>query len=87
MNDDEPNTFLLDNDPAKLRPYSKRMIDEDPEAVTLPRAFVPSPPGLYSDQSEPGMLRFSVGRTLNWDGLLHDGVALPSGRSYQDGYR
>jgi hypothetical protein len=42
MNDDEPNTFLLDNDPAKLRPYSKRMIDEDPEAVTLPRAFVPS---------------------------------------------
>jgi hypothetical protein len=32
------------------------------------------------------MLRFSVGRTLNWDGWLHDGAALPSGRSYQDGY-
>jgi hypothetical protein len=38
MNDDEPNTFLLDNDPAKLLPFSKRIIAEDPDVVILPNA-------------------------------------------------
>ena len=36
--DDELNTFLLDNDPANLLPYSKQMLPEDPEAERLPRA-------------------------------------------------
>jgi hypothetical protein len=35
MTDDEPNTFLLDHDPANLLPYSKRLAPEDPEAVNL----------------------------------------------------
>jgi hypothetical protein len=39
MNDDEElNTFLLDNDPAKLLSHSKQLLPEDPEAVLLPRA-------------------------------------------------
>lgn len=50
--DDEPNTFLLDHDPAKLLPYSKRLIEEDPEAVMLPRAFQPNHPSLYNEQSD-----------------------------------
>jgi hypothetical protein len=49
MNDDEPNTFLLDHDPVKLLPYSKQLIPEDPEAVMLPRAHVPNHPALYSE--------------------------------------
>jgi hypothetical protein len=35
--DDEFNTFLIDNDPAKLLPYSKRLTPEDPEAAALPK--------------------------------------------------
>jgi hypothetical protein len=50
MNDDEDtNTFLVDNDPAKLLPYSKRLVPEDPEVVLLPRAFVPNHPALYGE--------------------------------------
>lgn len=33
MNDDEPNTYLLDHNPANLLPYVKRLAPEDPEAV------------------------------------------------------
>ena len=36
-------------DPAKLLPYSKRLLPEDPEAVMLPRAHVPNHPALYSE--------------------------------------
>ncbi len=50
MNDDEDlDTFLLDNDPAKLLPYSKRMIPEDPEVLILPKASVPSHPAPYGE--------------------------------------
>jgi hypothetical protein len=35
MNNDEANTFLLDNNPAKLLPYSKRLLPEDPDAINL----------------------------------------------------
>jgi hypothetical protein len=39
VNDDEElDTFLIDNDPAKLLPCSKQLLPEDPEAVLLPRA-------------------------------------------------
>ena len=38
MNDDEPNTYLLDHNPAWLLPYSKRLIPKDLEVVTLPKA-------------------------------------------------
>jgi hypothetical protein len=40
MQDYEPDTFLIDNDPAKLLPFSKRMVPEDPEVVDLGRRFV-----------------------------------------------
>ena len=44
MNDDEEqdeaNTFLIDNDPAKLLPYSKRLVPEDPDAIDLGRRFI-----------------------------------------------
>jgi hypothetical protein len=40
--DDEPNTFLIDNNLAKLLPYSKRLIPEDPEAAALPKAHIPT---------------------------------------------
>jgi hypothetical protein len=40
MNDaDARDTYLIDHDPAKLLPYSKGMIDEDPDAVMMPRAY------------------------------------------------
>jgi hypothetical protein len=39
MNED-PDTFLIDHNPAKLLPYEKRLIPEDPEAVVLPRHFM-----------------------------------------------
>ena len=38
--DEEPNTFLIDNDPAKLLPYSKQLLPDDPEAVYIGRHFV-----------------------------------------------
>jgi hypothetical protein len=48
MNDDEElDTFLLDNNPANLLPYSKRLIPEDPDTVTLPKGFIPSEPSPY----------------------------------------
>jgi hypothetical protein len=47
--DDEPNTFLTDNDPAKLLPYSKRLIPEDPEAAVLPKPHIPNHPALYGE--------------------------------------
>jgi hypothetical protein len=40
MNDDEERTWLLDNDPANLLPFSKRLVPEDPEAETLGRRFM-----------------------------------------------
>lgn len=49
MNDDEPNTYLLDHDPAKLLPYSKQLLPEDPEAVMLPKGRLPSHPALYAE--------------------------------------
>jgi hypothetical protein len=49
MNDDEPNTYLLDHDPAKLLPYSKRFVLEDPEVTTLPKAYQPNHPALFSE--------------------------------------
>jgi hypothetical protein len=38
--DDEPDTFLFDRDPAKLLPYTKRLLPEDPEIETLGRHFM-----------------------------------------------
>jgi hypothetical protein len=46
---DEPNTFLIDNDPKTLLPYSKRLVPEDPEVVVLPKAHIPSHPALFSE--------------------------------------
>jgi hypothetical protein len=40
--EDEPDTFLVDNDPAKLLPYSKRLVPEDPDTEQLPKAHIPS---------------------------------------------
>ena len=34
MNDD-PETWLIDNDPAKLLPYTGRVTPEDPDATQL----------------------------------------------------
>jgi hypothetical protein len=52
MNDDEEfNTFLLDNDPAKLLPYSKRLVPEDEDTQTLPKGYIPSHAALYGDSS------------------------------------
>lgn len=36
----DPDTFLSDNNPANLLPFSKRLIPEDPEVETLGRQFV-----------------------------------------------
>ena len=47
MNDDDERP--QPKDPARLLPYSKRLIPEDPEVVTLPRAHIPSHPALYSE--------------------------------------
>ena len=44
---EEPDTFLVDNDPAKLLPYSKRLVPEGPEFQRLPKAHIPSHPALY----------------------------------------
>jgi hypothetical protein len=38
--DDEPDTFLIDNNPARLLPYSKRLLPEDPDATDLGRHFM-----------------------------------------------
>lgn len=39
MNDDEElDTFLSDNDPANMLPFTKQLAPEDPEAILLPRA-------------------------------------------------
>jgi hypothetical protein len=42
MTDDEQeaDTFLIDNDPAKLLPFSKRLIPEDPDAIDLGRRII-----------------------------------------------
>lgn len=40
MNDDEIDTFLIDHNPAKLLPFSKRLLPEDPEATELGRHFM-----------------------------------------------
>jgi hypothetical protein len=40
MMNDEIDTFLIDHDPAKLLPYSKRLLPEDPEAVDAGRHFM-----------------------------------------------
>jgi hypothetical protein len=47
--DDGPNTFLIDNNPAKLLPYSKRLLPEDPETDALPKAHIPNHPALYGE--------------------------------------
>ena len=51
--DDEPDTYLTDHNPAKLLPYSKRLVPEDPETITLPKAYVPNHPALYSENYGP----------------------------------
>jgi hypothetical protein len=51
MNDDEPNTYLLDHDPAKLLPVRRQIAPEDPEAILLPRAHVPNHPALFSEEA------------------------------------
>lgn len=38
--DDDSNTFLIDNDPAKLLPFTRRLLPEDPEAAELARHFM-----------------------------------------------
>lgn len=38
--DDDRDTFLLDNDPAKLLPFEERLIPEDPEPAILGRHFM-----------------------------------------------
>ena len=38
--DGEPETFLIDHDPARLHPYSKRLLPEDPQIETLGRHFM-----------------------------------------------
>jgi hypothetical protein len=38
--DDEPDTFLTDNDPARLLPFSKRLLPEDPDVIELDRHFM-----------------------------------------------
>ncbi len=48
MNSD-PDTFILDNNPAALLPFSKRLLPEDPEATPLPKAYTPSNPALYGE--------------------------------------
>jgi hypothetical protein len=40
MMDDESDTFLIDNNPAKLLPYSKRLLPEDTDVVELGRHFM-----------------------------------------------
>jgi hypothetical protein len=40
MNDDEHDTLLSDRDPAKLLPFSKRPLPEDPDAVFSGRHFM-----------------------------------------------
>lgn len=40
MNDNEIDTCLLDHDLAKLVPYSRRLLPEDPEAVDACRHFM-----------------------------------------------
>lgn len=51
MDDDEEQDEdnPLPDDPAKLLPYSKRMLPEDPEVTVLPKAHIPSHPALYSE--------------------------------------
>ena len=44
MNDDEPNTFLLDNDPARLLPYSKQMLPEDSRSHHAAKGVPAEPP-------------------------------------------
>jgi hypothetical protein len=46
---DEPDTYILDHDPARLLPYSEQLVPEDPEAVLLAKAHVPNHPALYSE--------------------------------------
>jgi len=38
--DDQPNTFLIDNDPAKMLPFSKRLVPEDSDAIDAGRHFM-----------------------------------------------
>jgi hypothetical protein len=40
--DDGPNTFLIDNNPAKLLLYSKRLLPEDPETARFPKPISPT---------------------------------------------
>ena len=37
---DEPDTYLPDHDPAKLLPFSKQLMPHDPEAIDLGRRFI-----------------------------------------------
>jgi hypothetical protein len=53
MTDDEPNTYLIDHNPANLLPYSKRLVPEDPEAEILPKAYSPSDPRLFGENYGP----------------------------------
>jgi hypothetical protein len=48
MNDD-PDTFIIDHDPAKLLPYSKRLVPEDEQTEQLPKRYQPSDPRLFGE--------------------------------------
>jgi hypothetical protein len=45
----DPDTFVIDNDPAALLPFSKHLQPEDPEAVMLPYMHQPSDPRLFGE--------------------------------------
>jgi hypothetical protein len=50
MNDEEQDEEREQpENPAKLLPYSKRLVPEDPEVVVLPKAHIPSHPALFSE--------------------------------------
>jgi hypothetical protein len=49
INDEEPNTYLLDHNPAKLLPCSKRLIPEDDGVERLPKQYQPSDPRLFGE--------------------------------------
>jgi len=40
MDDDEERNWLIDNNPAKLLPFEKRLIPEDPDAIDAGRHFI-----------------------------------------------
>jgi len=46
---DDPDTFIIDHDPAKVLPHSKRLIPEDDGTEQLAKQYQPSDPRLYGE--------------------------------------